>query len=131
MRISDWSSDVCSSDLRPHRRAGLRPEDQRRHAGGGAKRPGRDPRLSRRRGGRGPASGDRPGPAAGDPVMLQIRGVHTYYGHIEALKGVDLDVKQGEIVTLIGANGAGKPQLLMTLCEIGSATCREREGRYV
>src|SRR3546814_4210719 len=115
MRISDWSSDVCSSDLRPHRRAGLRPEDQRRHAGGGAKRPGRDPRLSRRRGGRGPASGDRPGPAAGDPVMLQIRGVHTYYGHIEALKGVDLDVKQGEIVTLRSEEHTSELQSLMRI----------------
>ncbi|WP_374655746.1 ABC transporter ATP-binding protein [Dongia sp.] len=59
--------------------------------------------------------------------MLTISGVHTFYGHIEALKGVDLEVKQGEIVTLIGANGAGKSTLLMTIC----GTPRARSGRIV
>jgi branched-chain amino acid transport system ATP-binding protein len=48
--------------------------------------------------------------------MLTLSGVHTFYGHIEALKGIDIDVKQGEIVTLIGSNGAGKSTLLMTIC---------------
>tara|TARA_R110000868_G_scaffold29889_9_gene111050 strand:+ start:14038 stop:14751 length:714 start_codon:yes stop_codon:yes gene_type:complete len=48
--------------------------------------------------------------------MLSIRDVHTFYGHIEALHGVDLDIHKGEIVTLIGANGAGKSTLLMTIC---------------
>ncbi|WP_422369638.1 ABC transporter ATP-binding protein [Pelagibius sp.] len=47
--------------------------------------------------------------------MLSIAGVHSFYGNIEALRGVDLDVEQGEIVTLIGANGAGKSTLLMTV----------------
>ena len=49
-------------------------------------------------------------------AMLAISGVHTFYGHIEAIRGVDIDVNQGEIVTLIGANGAGKSTLLMTIC---------------
>jgi branched-chain amino acid transport system ATP-binding protein len=48
--------------------------------------------------------------------MLSIRGAHTYYGPIEALRGVDVEVREGEIVTLIGANGAGKTTLLMTIC---------------
>jgi branched-chain amino acid transport system ATP-binding protein len=49
-------------------------------------------------------------------VILSVRGLHTFYGKIEALKGVDLDIPEGEIVTLIGANGAGKTTLMMTIC---------------
>ncbi len=48
-------------------------------------------------------------------ALLSIRGVKTYYGKIAALKGVDLDVNEGEIVTLIGSNGAGKSTLMMTV----------------
>jgi branched-chain amino acid transport system ATP-binding protein len=47
--------------------------------------------------------------------MLKLADVHTHYGHIHALKGIDLAVNAGEIVTLIGANGAGKSTLMMTL----------------
>jgi branched-chain amino acid transport system ATP-binding protein len=47
--------------------------------------------------------------------LLALRGVTTKYGSIVALRGVDLDVHQGEIVTLIGANGAGKSTLMMTI----------------
>jgi branched-chain amino acid transport system ATP-binding protein len=57
-------------------------------------------------------------------AMLDISGVHTFYGHIEALRGIDISVTEGEIVTLIGANGAGKSTLLMTIC----GTPRAREG---
>ncbi len=53
--------------------------------------------------------------------MLQVAGVHTFYGAIEALKGVDLHVDEGEIVALIGANGAGKSTLLMTICGVTRA----------
>ncbi len=59
--------------------------------------------------------------------MLSISGVHTFYGKIEALRGVDIEVKQGEIVTLIGANGAGKSTLLMTIC----GNPRASRGRIV
>jgi branched-chain amino acid transport system ATP-binding protein len=40
--------------------------------------------------------------------MLELENIHTYYGNIHALKGISLNVDKGEIVTLIGANGAGK-----------------------
>ncbi len=59
--------------------------------------------------------------------MLSIMGVHAFYGHIEALRGVDVEVKHGEIVTLIGANGAGKSTLLMTIC----GNPRAARGRIV
>jgi len=57
--------------------------------------------------------------------LLSIRGVKSFYGNIMALKGVDIDVHEGEIVTLIGANGAGKSTLMMTVF----GRPRAREGR--
>jgi branched-chain amino acid transport system ATP-binding protein len=53
--------------------------------------------------------------AAAKKPLLQLRGVETFYGKIQALKGVDIDVNEGEIVTLIGANGAGKSTTMMTI----------------
>jgi len=48
-------------------------------------------------------------------VVLELQDVHTYYGKIHALQGIDIDVRQGEIVTLIGSNGAGKTTTLKTI----------------
>lgn len=50
------------------------------------------------------------------PPLLQLSDVYTAYGNVEALRGVSVDVARGEIVTLIGANGAGKTTMLMTIC---------------
>ena len=50
--------------------------------------------------------------------MLELRNVDTFYGNIQALRGVTLSINEGEIVTLIGANGAGKSTTLMTICGI-------------
>ena len=47
--------------------------------------------------------------------MLELKDVHTYYGNIHALKGISLNVEKGEIVTLIGSNGAGKSTTLRTI----------------
>jgi branched-chain amino acid transport system ATP-binding protein len=61
--------------------------------------------------------------------MLEVRGVETFYGQIQALHGVDVDVREGEIVTLIGANGAGKSTLLMTIC--GAPQARRGTVRFL
>lgn len=47
--------------------------------------------------------------------LLEVRDLHTFYGSIEALKGISLDVREGEIVALLGSNGAGKTTTLRTL----------------
>ncbi len=51
-------------------------------------------------------------------ALLEVNTIHTYYGAIHALKGISIQVEQGEIVTLIGANGAGKSTTLNTICGI-------------
>jgi branched-chain amino acid transport system ATP-binding protein len=50
--------------------------------------------------------------------MLKVDNIKTYYGNIQALKGISLEIEEGEIVALIGANGAGKTTTLMSLCGI-------------
>jgi branched-chain amino acid transport system ATP-binding protein len=54
-------------------------------------------------------------PKPGVSNILELEDVHTYYGSIHALKGVSLDVREGEIVTLLGANGAGKSTTLRSI----------------
>ncbi len=60
-------------------------------------------------------------------ALLQLENIHSYYGHIHALKGVSLHVEEGEIVTLIGANGAGKSTTLRTI----SGLIHAREGQVL
>ncbi len=57
-------------------------------------------------------------------ALLELENIHSYYGHIHALKGISLSVPEGEIVTLIGANGAGKSTTLRTI----SGLIHAREG---
>jgi branched-chain amino acid transport system ATP-binding protein len=60
-------------------------------------------------------------------VILQLENVHTFYGTIEALKGISIEVRDGEIVTLIGANGAGKSTTLRSINGLN----QPREGTIV
>ncbi|GIL40448.1 ABC transporter ATP-binding protein [Roseiterribacter gracilis] len=61
--------------------------------------------------------------------MLELTDIRSFYGAIEALKGVSIEVRQGEIVALIGANGAGKSTLLMTI--FGSPRARHGVIRFL
>ncbi len=60
-------------------------------------------------------------------ILLQGAGVETFYGKIQALRGINFEVHKGEITTVIGANGAGKSTLMMTIC----GTPRARAGSIV
>jgi branched-chain amino acid transport system ATP-binding protein len=59
--------------------------------------------------------------------MLEVDNIHSYYGNIHALKGISLTVEKGEIVTLIGGNGAGKSTTLRTI----TGAMKPREGRVL
>jgi branched-chain amino acid transport system ATP-binding protein len=63
----------------------------------------------------------------GATPVLEVEDIHTYYGSIEALKGISISVREGEIVTLIGANGAGKSTTLRSI----SGIVPPRTGRIV
>ena len=67
-------------------------------------------------------------------AFLEIKDLHVNYGAIKAIRGISLTVEKGEIVTLIGSNGAGKSTTMNTMTglvraasgKIGRASCRER-----
>ena len=65
--------------------------------------------------------------------MLSVKGLHTFYGKIHALKGIDLEINEGEIVTLVGSNGAGKSTLLNTITGLvhGSQGSIEFQGKKI
>ena len=65
------------------------------------------------------------------PAMLQLENISTHYGAICAVDSVSLHVNQGEIVSLIGSNGAGKTSLLMTVCGNPRASSGRSEERRV
>ena len=66
-----------------------------------------------------------PGPAAPGAVLLSLKDVHAAYGRIEALQGISIEVRRGEIVAMLGGNGAGKSTTLKTI----SGLMHPRSGR--
>ena len=59
--------------------------------------------------------------------MLKVEGIQTFYGNIQALHDVSIEIKEGEIITLIGANGAGKSTTLMSISGVEQA----RHGKII
>src|SRR5260370_18720356 len=115
-------SPACASSCRQRSRDGAkswnRPESPARNEA-------QDATLLPNRARRAPRAGDQDWGTAMSAPLLSVRGVKAYYGHIAALRGVDVDVGEGEIVALIGANGPGTSTLMMTI--FGNP--RAREGR--
>jgi len=73
----------------------------------------------------GAAAAQERGTSGGEDLTLRLDNVHAYYGHINALRGVTIEVRRGEIVTLLGTNGAGKTTTLKVI----SGLLHPREGR--
>src|SRR5207253_9763002 len=84
----------------------------------------RSPRATRPTCARTPRSSRPTSESRAEMPLLEISDIHTFYGNIEALKGVTLEVNEGEIVTLIGSNGAGKSTTLRSI----SGLTPPREG---
>ena len=64
----------------------------------------------------------------GATPVLEVEDIHTFYGSIEALKGISLTVNEGEIVTLIGSNGAGKSTTLRSISGLNPPQDRARSS---
>src|SRR5262249_48725312 len=94
--------------VRSGRGAGPRREDRRGSARAGAERRSRD------RGLHGPPAAGAGMSAVGD-VLLDFRDVHTYYGSLHVLKGVSYEIREGEIVSLLGGNASGKSTTMKTI----------------
>src|SRR5215510_5541864 len=60
--------------------------------------------------------------------ILKVSNIETYYGPIAAIRGVSFDVSRGGIVTILGANGAGKSTVLKTIFDMGAYTRRDVDG---
>src|SRR5262249_11503175 len=110
--------------LRPRDRARLRYEDRRGDAARDPAGPAGDrgvPRQGRSRGARGvgvsaaAVPAPVPAPVAAPGTILEVDSIDAFYGSIQARRGVSLEVRDGEIVTLIGANGAGKSTTLRAI----------------
>ena len=74
-----------------------------------------------------PGMGEQSAPTTtnGKEPVLRVEDIHTFYGAIEALKGITIEVQEGEIVTLIGSNGAGKTTTLRSISGIVAAAHRQ------
>ena len=81
---------------------------------GGAREPARHRGLPREPG----MTAQEPARSNGGTPLLEVEDIHTFYGSIEALKGISIEVDEGEIVTLIGSNGAGKSTTLRSISGI-------------
>src|SRR5690606_27120640 len=101
---------LCHEARRPRHRHGVRRKNRRGYAGRSAGGPAGARSLSRRRGMTGDA-----------PLLLSCRNLTVSYGKMAAVRGVDLAIRQGEVVTIVGPNGAGKTSLLSAL--IGLLPC--------
>ena len=114
-RADDSADRACharrNGALRAHHRAASRREDQRGHAGPDRARSGSAGMLSRGSG----------------PMILSISGLDLFYGDAQALDDVSLDVDAGDIVAVVGSNGAGKSSLIRTIAGIE----KPRSGRIV